>query len=218
MQGGSADARSRRRLGRVVGIGVAYFGGAIVALHVLRPDVDPASAVTSEYAVGPHGALMTSAYFALAGALVALGIGLGRALSRRVADTPGIVLLFLAALGTAVAGLAPVDVGAPRPVTLEGWLHRIAAIVAFASMTGGPLLLVRWFRCNADWRGLAWLGAVTGVLGLVGLACIQLVLLERGLAGAAQRAVLVLVVAWMLASAHRLITTAAHETDTPTSP
>lgn len=198
------DAELRRRLGQAAVVSVIYFVVVIIALHGLRPEVDPVAAVTSEYAVGPYGWLMTSAYFVFSGALLALGIGLARALSRRARETPGIALLFLAALGTAVAGLAPVDVGAARPITTQGWIHRMAAIVAFASMTGGPLLLVRWFRRDPGWRDLAWLGAVSGTVGLAGLTGIQLVLLERGLAGFAQRVVLVLVAAWMLACAYRL--------------
>lgn len=200
----SREAEFRRRVGQIVAASVVYFVVAIVVLHWLRPEVDPVAAVTSEYAVGPYGGLMTSAYFVFSGALLALGIGLARALNRRARNTPGIMLLHLAALGTAVAGLAPVDVGAPTPVTAQGWIHRIAAIVAFASMTAGPLLLARWYRRDPGWRDLAWPSAVSGAVGLAGLAGIQLVLLGQGLAGAAQRVVLLVIVAWVLTCAFRL--------------
>lgn len=194
----------RPMLGWIAIGGIAYFAAAILLLHGLRPDVSPIARVTSEYAVGRYGFLMTSAYFVFGMALLALGAGLRRSLSSATTTTAGIAALFLAAVATATAGLFPVDVGAARPVTTTGWTHRIAAIVAFASMTAGPLLLARQFRLDPRWRDLAWIGAVTGVVGLLGLASIQLFLLERGLAGAAQRVVLALVVLWMLASAFRL--------------
>lgn len=193
-----------RFLGQVSVGGVGYFVGVIAILHVLRPDVSPMAAVTSEYAVGPYGFLMTSAYFMFAIALIALGVGLTRVLPRPAA-TPGIALLFVAAMGTTVAGLVPVDVGAPRPVTAQGWVHRIAAIAAFGSMTLGPLLLSRVFRREPGWRHVAWLARLTGALGLLGLIAMQAVLLERGLGGAAQRMVLLLIVTWILASDFRIM-------------
>lgn len=59
--------------------GVTHFVFVIGLLHVLRPDVDPLARVTSEYAVGPYGSLMASAYVALGLSLLALGMALSRA-------------------------------------------------------------------------------------------------------------------------------------------
>lgn len=39
---------------------------AVLALHVLRPDLEPASHRLSEYAIGPWGWLTTSVFAALA--------------------------------------------------------------------------------------------------------------------------------------------------------
>lgn len=197
-----AGLQARGALAWLAIAGLAWFAAAIVLLHALRPDVDIVARVTSEYAVGRFGVLMTSAYLAMATALLALGVGLRRALGTRSA---GIVFLYLAALGVTVAAFFPIDVGAPTPVTSTGRIHRLAAIVGFLSMTLAPLLLGRRFRADARWRDLAVPAWLAGGLGLLGFAAIQLLLLERGLAGAAQRAILVLVVAWMLAVALRLI-------------
>lgn len=193
-----------------------YFVTAIVLLHTLRPDVSAAASVTSEYAIGPYGFLMTSAYFAFSIALVALAAGLARELSDPARGLSGIALLLLAALATATAGVFPVDVGAPRPVTPTGWTHRIAAIIAFASMSLAPLLLTRPFRRHPGWEDLAWIGRIAGVTGLAGLAAIQLYLLERGLAGAAQRVVLAAIVTWILASAFRLARESGQSVSEPT--
>ena len=190
--------------GRVAVLAAACFVAALFALHLLRPDVSPLARVTSEFAVGRYGTLMTGAYVALAVAFVALAAGLARAENAPPRSSPGIVLLALAALGVGTAALFPVDVGAVRPVTTAGRIHRAAAIVAFVSMSAAPLVLARAFRSHPAWRSLAWLGVAVGVVGLAGLAAIQLVLLERGYAGAAQRIVLALVVAWTVAAALRL--------------
>lgn len=194
----------RRVLGQLVLVGLTGFVTALALLHWLRPDVSALARVTSEYAVGPYGLLMTGAFFLFSFALAALAIGLARELDTPVRASAGIIALLVAALATAVAGTVPVDVGAPRPVTPTGWAHRIAAIVAFTAMAVAPLLLARPFRQRSGWRGLARLGTAVGTIGLLGFAAIQLVLLERGLAGAAQRVILALVIVWMMAVAARL--------------
>ena len=51
------------RVATIALVGVAYFAVIIVVLHFLRPDLNPISSPTSEYAVGPYGFLMTSAFF-----------------------------------------------------------------------------------------------------------------------------------------------------------
>jgi hypothetical protein len=50
-------------------------------LHFLRPDLNPISTPTSEYAVGPYGFLMTSAFFGMSLGSFALVIGLYRGVS-----------------------------------------------------------------------------------------------------------------------------------------
>ena len=60
---------------------VTYYAVAVVALHVLRPEYDPVSRVTSNYAVGPYGYLMTATFFAFAAALFVLSFGLSRVLA-----------------------------------------------------------------------------------------------------------------------------------------
>lgn len=194
----------RTRLAWLAIGGAAYFVAAVGALHWLRPDVDPASRVTSEYAVGPFGGLMTSAYLAFSVALAALAAGVARALSPPGRMPAGAVLLVLAALATAVAGFFPVDVGEARPITMHGWVHRGAAIVAFMSMSVAPLLLAGRFRTQPEWKRLAGFSRLIGATSLTGFVAIQLFLLEQGLAGGAQRIILAFVVGWMLAVAFRL--------------
>ena len=75
----SPSVPTRTQLARtamVALVGIAYFALIIVALHFLRPDLNPLSTPTSEYAVGPYGFLMTSAFFSMSLASFALVIGL----------------------------------------------------------------------------------------------------------------------------------------------
>src|SRR6188474_1523507 len=72
---------------------IAYFVVIIVALHVLRPDLNPIQRPTSEYAVGPYGGLMTSAFFSMSVASLALLIGLAQGVSPRARSRIGLGLL-----------------------------------------------------------------------------------------------------------------------------
>ena len=200
----SDDRAVQGALGWAVIGSLAYFVVIIAVLHGLRPDVDAMARVTSEYAVGPYGVLMTSAYFILGLALASLGVALARALPASPRLSAGVSFLFLGALALGVAAFYPVDVGAARPVTPTGWVHRIAAVVVFGSLSVAPLVLAGPFRRERGWAGAARLGEIVGALGLLGFIGIQLVFLERGLGGAAQRIILALVVTWMTVAALRV--------------
>jgi hypothetical protein len=92
----SLSLHTRTQLARtatVTIVGIAYFTFIIIALHFLRPDLDPFSRPTSEYAVGPYGFLMTSAFFSMSLASFALVIGLYQGVSQLARCRIGIGLL-----------------------------------------------------------------------------------------------------------------------------
>jgi hypothetical protein len=53
----------------------AYFVVAVLVLQVLRTDYGPLAVAISSYAVGPFGAVMTSAFIALSTGSLALFVG-----------------------------------------------------------------------------------------------------------------------------------------------
>ena len=65
-----------RWLGRLALACFVYFGGTLALMHGLRPEYDPVVETVSQYAVGPYGYLMTSAFLALGPGVVALALGL----------------------------------------------------------------------------------------------------------------------------------------------
>jgi Protein of unknown function (DUF998) len=52
--------------------------GALAILHLVRPDLEPSSHMISEYAIGPHGYLMTLSFAAFAISSVSLFVALLR--------------------------------------------------------------------------------------------------------------------------------------------
>ncbi len=73
---GERLARRLEGLAWVTIVGTVYFVLAVTALHFLRPDYNPTTRLLSDYAVGPYGYLMTSAWFALGLVSFALAFGI----------------------------------------------------------------------------------------------------------------------------------------------
>jgi hypothetical protein len=122
----SPGLRTRQQVARAATIalvGVAYFVVIIVVLHFLRPDLNPISQPTSEYAVGQYGFLMTSAFFGMSLASFALVIGLYQGISQRARSWIGLGLLGVWGVGVLIAMSFPIDPeGATQ--TVPGTIHR----------------------------------------------------------------------------------------------
>jgi hypothetical membrane protein len=96
--------------------------GAVVALHVLRPELSPVSQRLSEYATGAFGWVMTVAFVAAAVGLLALAV------AHRTRGTAAPLLLAVAAAGMVLAGLFPAG-------TSDRW-HSPASSVATLAVAG----------------------------------------------------------------------------------
>src|SRR5262245_36864753 len=96
-------------------VGISYFVVIIIALHFLRPDLNPIQRPTSEYAVGPYGWLMTSAFLSMSVASWALVIGLAHRLSQAAQSRIGLGLLGVWAVGVLIAMLFPIDPDGASP-------------------------------------------------------------------------------------------------------
>jgi hypothetical protein len=185
-------------------VAVAYFAVIIVALHVLRPDLNPLSRPTSEYAVGAYGLLMSTAFFSMSVATFALVIGLARGLSHAARSRVGLGLLSLWGIGVLIAMIFPIDAEGASP-TLAGTIHGINGPIAFLCMTAGVFLVSRRFKWDHHWRPLYRTALMLALLLLGGLVATPLSLaMQSGLAGLAQRVSLVALVTWMLLTAVRL--------------
>jgi hypothetical protein len=133
------------RIATVGFVGITYFVVIIVALHFLRPDLNPIQRPTSEYAVGPYGGLMSSAFFSMSVACWALIIGLSQGVSQPARSRIGLGLMGLWGVGVLIAMIFPIDPdGAPQ--TLSGTIHRINGPLAFLSLTVGVILVSRRFK------------------------------------------------------------------------
>jgi bacteriorhodopsin len=187
---------------------IAYFVVIIVALHVLRPDLNPTSRPTSEYAVGPYGLLMTSAFFSMSLASWALVIALYEGVSQPARSRLGLGLLGLWAVGILIAMIFPIDAEG-TPQTMPGAIHRINGPLAFLSLTVSMILVSRRFKQDEQWRPLHRPALILSLIMLVEFLGVPLAIAtESGFAGLAQRIYLVTFVTWFLLTATRLRTAA----------
>lgn len=192
------------KLATVAITAIAYFVLIIVALHFLRPDLNPISRPTSEYAVGPYGFLMTTAFFSMSVASWALVLGLSQGLSHAARSRIGLGLLSIWALGLLIAMSFPIDLDG-APATLSGTIHRINGPLVFLSLTAGVLLVSRRFKQDEKWRSLHRPALILSLVMLVAFFGVPLAMATGlALAGLAQRIYLVIFVTWFLLTAAHL--------------
>ena len=203
----SPSVPTRTQLARtamVALVGIAYFALIIVALHFLRPDLNPLSTPTSEYAVGPYGFLMTSAFFSMSLASFALVIGLYQGVSQRARSRIGLALLGIWAVGVLIAMIFPIDPeGAPQ--TISGTIHSINGPLTFLSLTAGTILVSRRFKQDEKWRPFHRTALILSLIMLaVFIATFGNIATGSGFAGLCQRIFLAAFVTWFFLTATRL--------------
>jgi hypothetical protein len=176
----------------------------IVTLHFLRSDLNPISQPTSAYAVGPNSVLMSSAFFSMSVASLALVVALYQGVAPPTRSMVGLVLLGAWAGGVLIAMIFPMDVeGAPQ--TMAGTIHQTSGPLTFLSLTAGMLLVSRRFKQEGRWRSLYRLAMILSLLMLAAfLATFLSFVTGSGLLGLTQRIALATAVTWMLLIGVRL--------------
>jgi hypothetical protein len=155
MKGHTAPALKPRStsapFGRLAVTATGYFLLVIVGMHVLSPAIDPVNRPTSDYATGPFGYLMTSAFLALSLATWCLVLGVNRSLRPQGTQRVGLAFLGWFGIALLIAAAFPIDAeGAPH--TVHGLVHGINGPLAFFSLTLATNFISRLFRLQATWR------------------------------------------------------------------
>lgn len=183
-------------------VSVACFvvaAGAVVALHLLRRDLDPVRRHLSEYAVGEWGALMTTAFLAAAAGAAALAVACSSAVapsrwSRIACGAIVAAALFEAAMAVFVTDLSVPVPGEPWVRTTHGRIHDVLALLHGIAWTSAVFALPMALRRDARWRGvvrLSWFSTFTVVAAVASRA-----LSPPGTMGMTQRLWIASVLAW----------------------
>jgi hypothetical protein len=139
-------------------IGISYVLVATVAVHFLRPDLDPLSSPISQYAVGPYGELMTSALLIWGLASLLFAVRLRSSVIPSGWLWGGLLLLVVFAVGLVSAGIFPMDVPfppknfSPKSFTTVGLIHVLSATIASVCFPFAARLLSKSFEKGVRWR------------------------------------------------------------------
>ena len=183
-----------QRLGAVSLAATVSFALVCASVQVLRGDLDWTRAPLSFYLLGEYGAMVKAAYFALGAALVSLGIGYYRALATHARSGAPLLLFVVAGLALGVTALADSNL-APGGDSLEALIHGWAATTAFLCVTVAMMLQALRMRSDAAWRERV---AAAFTLACASFAVMWLHALWRDAPrGLTQKAVIVLILAWL---------------------
>lgn len=164
---------------------------AIVALHVLRPDLDPAGHRLSEYATGPWGWLMTAAFVAFAGSMWAVR----RVLQPRAGLGAVRLLLALAAGGMLLSAVFETDV--TSPAATRELVHSMASSAAFICLIAAALWMSTVARTAVTWPMPAVVTDVVTALATLG-AVLSPITHDGGWTGVVQRCSYLAIAVWLL--------------------
>jgi len=122
-------------------------------LHVLKPELDPAWSVVSEYQLGAYGWVMTLAFLALAASCALGSVALWPYVTE-LSGRLGLVLVIVAGAGAFLAAVFTTDPPSlgPENATPRGRLHELGALFGSALPYGAAL--VTWsVRRSESWYG-----------------------------------------------------------------
>jgi hypothetical protein len=148
----------------------ATFVLLLVALHFIKPGLDPSWHFISEYAIGDYGWIMVLAFLSLAIGYVSLFVALLSQLLT-LAGRIGLALLLVSALGLIIAAIFTTDpiTVSEDAVTTEGTLHNLGGTLGIAMPFAAAL--IGWSLAPNP----AWSSAKRSLLWATGLALVALV-------------------------------------------
>jgi len=154
---------------------------AVLALHVVAPEVDPVRRTVSQYALGPWKPVFDAGVLAVAAGSAAVLAGLVRAGLVRGRGAASALLAAWSACLVVVVAFEKIDwsIG-PTPT---GYLHRYASLVAFFCLPAAALMAGRAWRGDVRWGRFAAWSRRLGVVSLMWLAPMLLGFVLRPLTG-----------------------------------
>ena len=184
-----------RRVHYIAVASLVVFVTAAIALHLLRPDLDPVASQMSLYLIGDWGPLLQIAYVALGVGMVALGWALREAHALQARSAAALLLFVLAGMSLSTTAYAWMDMpGVDR--SLEGLIHGVSAQGAFLFATTGMVVQALGFLRDPAWRRTARWALPWALLCFASVWV--LAAWREAPRGLAQKSVIVLILGWMV--------------------
>jgi hypothetical protein len=186
------------RLASVAIVCVGLFLAVLVALPLLRPELDVWQRWVGEYARGPYGGLMIAAYVALGVGVEALAVGLIRTGAGRL----GACTLAIAGLGAFMSAILLQDPTDGSPATLAGTVRTVLLMPTFLALSVALIALSRAFGRDIRWRPIA--PAALALAVAVPLVFVVVIVAPPDWKGMAGRVFDAVWTSWLLLAALRL--------------
>jgi hypothetical protein len=164
--------------------GAFTFAVLLVALHFIKPELDPSWHFISEYAIGRYGWVMVLAFLSLAISYVSLYVAI-RSQLRTIGGRIGLALLLVSALGLAIAAVFTTDpiTVSKDAATTEGNVHNLGGTLGIAQPFAAALIGWKLAR-NPLWssakRPLLWVTGLALVAFLVSFFSLGVMVSQSG--------------------------------------
>ena len=202
----ATTAKRVAQLSLIAMVGVTYFAAVLAAFHLLRPDIDPIRRVGSNYAVGPYGFLMTTAFLTLAVSEFALALALYYGMTPASRSRMGMFLLGTAGLAVLVGAIFPTDVTPDdSPVTWIGVVHILSAVIGFLALLATMFLMSQRFKKDERWQSFSRPSFALACATLAAFTAFFIIQTTKTpVGGLAQRVFTALYLLWPFLTAFRL--------------
>lgn len=148
----------------------AFFVVLLVALHIIRSDVDPSWHFISEYAIGRNGWIMQLAFLCLAVSNLTTWMSIRMALQTRWGSV-GSFLFLTGTFGLVLAAIFiadPVNTSAELQTT-SGQIHNLGGVLGLLGFIGTLIMSARLIRTAnvASTRTAVWVATAVLVIGFL---------------------------------------------------
>ena len=184
-------------LGRLSGGLLAVAFGCVASLHLVSRSLEPTSRRLSEYALGPYGFLMTTAFVAIGAGLLVVSVALRRSPDRSWRPIFAAPAVALAGVGMVMSAIFPTD---PDPAASgRETMHSVASGLASVALitTAVAWVGLGWRRTVGGWHPSAPAAAFAVAAALIGIASPWLH--RSRWTGLSQRTLWVALLGWLFA-------------------
>ena len=192
----------RQRLLTIPMAATCFFGFFVLALllmHAIMPEYTIADHMISDYAVGPFGWIMTTAFLSLSLGCLTLAIGLFQDGPKSWLGRIGASLLLVAFAGLIVTALFPTDLET-APTTRTGNIHTMSFLVNVLSIFISTLCLALSYGTSPAWRAHRTPALIFAGLLAIAFVAQFVTLHPGGLYGIANRLFVAVLMAWLIAN------------------
>lgn len=203
-------ARSRW-LGVAAMAGLSFFFVTALTLQLMRADLDWVTTPLSFYLLGPYSGWLVGAYFGLTAAILCVGVGLYTTLEGRARSLLASLLFAVGGACVGVVALAHTDTSSAQH-TVVGFVHNLAALMAFLCVSVAMPLQSWHFRHDGRWRAYFLRAFTLAALNFTSLLVYAADVFPRG---TAQKFVILLIVLWLMLAARWLTRVPPASTSTP---